>query len=495
MRVMSPARAIGQALCLLCVGWWSYTSVAGAVVEDIFGRDVSTYGLTVVDWEGYMANPAIEFSIAPPPGALLPVRVSMRAREPRLYFDLPSQAGPDGPSKELALTNMQPVSVAMGIFPVRLKQDGQAALSLVFVDAGGRRGVINLPVHIVAVAGRDHSRPFPITLDFSEDRTGFFEVAAHREAVQQAAADWAFYLQDMPVRPVAAGAEQTWIFEPSGFKESHLATNRAGYRGYLVYAYGIHGPEIRSGGEPSAAGGFQSEDDGELPFRRSGGLEVEIRGNYNTRGWLAPIPDEQWWKATNLNDVPNDLYSIVHHEIGHALFFNPANRSFPRNGTLKNDAVRAYFGSDPRIDSHDHFDGCVDLVSLHGAFGNEYHGKTPYGRWLITKFDLLCAQAVGYRLRRVGPLLPLAIRTEQLPSAKGWHPYKSALEAEGGIPVYDWEMLAGKLPIGLYLDRFTGQITGTPRQVGTFRFTIKVRDYNRDSAGKSRELQLEVRPS
>ena len=104
MRVMSPAHVIAQALCLLCVGLWSYSPVAGAVVEDIFGRDVSTYGLTLVDWEGYMANPAIELSLSPPPGAVLPVRVSMRAREPRLYFDLPSQAGPDGPSKELTLT-------------------------------------------------------------------------------------------------------------------------------------------------------------------------------------------------------------------------------------------------------------------------------------------------------------------------------------------------------------------------------------------------------
>jgi len=364
-----------------------------------------------------------------------------------------------------------------------------------FTDAGGRRGQINVPVHVVCVEGHDRSRPFPITIDFSQDRTGFFDDAAHRDAVRQAASDWAFYLQDMPVRPVAAGTEQTWIFEPSGFKDSHLVKNRGEYAGYLLYAYGIHGPEIRSGGEPSLAGGFQVAAEQELPIRRSGGLEVEVRGNYNTRGWLPPIPDEQWWKATNLSDVPNDLYSIVHHEIGHALFFNPANRSFPRNGTLKNDAVRAYFGSDPQIDSHDHFDGCVDPVSLHGAFGNEYHGKTPYGRWLITKLDLLCAQAVGYRLRSVGPLLSLAIRTEHLPGAKGWRPYKAALEAEGGIPVYDWEISAGKLPIGLHLDRFTGQITGTPRQVGTVQFTIRVRDYNRDSLGVSRQIQIEVKAS
>ena len=40
--------------------------------------------------------------------------------------------------------------------------------------------------------------------------------------------------------------------------------------------------------------------------------------------------------------------------------------------------------------------GTVDPASRRGAFGHEYHGEMPHGRWLITKLDLLCARAVGF---------------------------------------------------------------------------------------------------
>src|SRR5579864_5709758 len=97
------------AIILSCI------SVRGAVVEDIFARDLSTQGLVVPDWEGYMANPAIEFFISPPLGARLPVAVVIGADDPRLYFDLPSIAGPQGPRKEFSITGQQPASVHIAI--------------------------------------------------------------------------------------------------------------------------------------------------------------------------------------------------------------------------------------------------------------------------------------------------------------------------------------------------------------------------------------------
>lgn len=481
-------RLLLSLLLVVCCG----AAPVGPAVQDMFGRDIIRRGLTVPDWEGYMANPAIEFTVAPPPGARLPVKITLTAREPRLYFDLPSTAGPNGPSKELTYSGGAPPSVFVAVFPARHKQEEQTVLGITMVDAAGRRGTLAIPLHVVPVESRDRSPIFPITIDFSHDQTGFYKDPVHRATFEQAINDWAYYLEDLHVKSVEAGEEKTWIFEPDGFAHSHLVGNATPYTGYLLYTYGIHSKELRSGGEPSAAGGFQVAGDAELPIRRSGGVEVETEGNYSTLGWLSPLQDAQWWKATNLQDVPNDLYSIVHHESGHALFFNPNNRSFQRGGVLKDEAVRAYLGSDPRTDEHDHFDGIVDPWSLHGAFGNEYHGKTPYGRWLITRLDLLCAQAVGYKLRKTAAFLPLAIRTEQLPPATRGRKYEAALEAEGGLPVYDWTISDGKLPPGLTLDRYTGQIAGTPRQAGTFKFTARVRDYQKEARPVDRELQITI---
>ncbi len=124
------------------------------------------------------------------------------------------------------------------------------------------------------------------------------------------------------------------------------------------------------------------------------------------RSRATTTPGDGWWTWATPTGIarptcamsPADLESIAHHEIGHALIFNPVERAFGAAklfGRLRDDRLRAYLGSDPKIDRSDHLPGTIDPASLHGAFGNEYHGKTPYGRWQITRTDLLCA---GHRL-------------------------------------------------------------------------------------------------
>jgi hypothetical protein len=464
-----------------------------AIVEDVFGRDASVYGLVVPDWEGYMANPAIEFFVVPPLGATLPVKATLAGDDPRLYFDLPSTAGATGPRKELELTDQKRAAAYVAIFPARKKHNADHKLAVVMTDARGHgwRGLLVL--HELAVESHDAVPVYPTKVDFSQDKTGFYQDPAHREMFQQAIADWAYYLADMHERPVAAGSEKTWIFSPAGFTGGHAVTNAEPYTGTLLYSYGIKGPEHRSGGEPSWAGNPQRDATGHaLPLHRSGGVEVQIDGNYNTLGWARPFRDDEWWRATNLADVPNDMYSIVHHESGHALFFNPANKAFHRSGVMTSEALRAYYGSDPRTDEHDHFDRIIDPVSLHGAFGNEYHGKTPYGRWLITKFDLLAAQAVGYKLRATAPVLPLSLAAGPLPAATSGKAYHAKLRATGGVPVYDWRVAGGALPPGISLNRFTGELTGAPRRPGIYSVKIEVRDYRPDGAPVSGALTIAV---
>jgi len=382
--------------------------------------------------------------------------------------------------------------MSVTIFPAREKRKLETALTVELTDARGLKQELKLPVHVIVSPSSTPPRTFPISVDFSQDKTGFFKDASHQAIVRQAAQDWSFYLESIPLDSVGPGEEKTFIWEPTGFVKSNEVSNARTYTGYLLYAYGITGPELRSGGEPSSSGAFQISRGQTLPIRRSGGLEVETDGNYNKLGWLPPLRDDEWFRAANLGNLQNDLYSIVHHEMGHALFFNPANSKFLHNGPLDDAALKTYVGFGVKTDRSDHFAGYVDPASQLGAFGNEYHSRMPLGRWLITKFDLLCAQAVGYKLRKVDALTPPAILTPRLPEATVGKPYQITFGAEGGIPFYDWNVSAGSLPAGLKLDRFSGAISGTPAAAGAQPFTVQLRDYTPDTAGVKRDFVLTV---
>ncbi|MGO9923770.1 MAG: hypothetical protein ACLQIB_54850 [Isosphaeraceae bacterium] len=394
---------------------------AGLVVIDDHGRAITPGGLTLIDWDGYIANPAVRFYVVPPPGAAYPARAVLSARESRLHFDLPSEIGRDGPKKELIWRKQEKLPVYLAIFPDRDGQDESHRLRIDYSDARGSRESLSLPVRVID-QDRNQANAFSITVDFSQDRAGFFQDERKRATVIQAANDWAYFFGDMKLQRVAKGTEQTLIWGSDGFKTSTRVTNAQEYQGFLLYAYGIRNDllrsdsalplawlvlkrkaaarMIRSGGEPSPYGGFQIAGGKEKPIRRSGGLEIEVQGNYNTLGWLVTLSDGEWWKAANLGDAAADLYSIAHHEIGHALIFNPNNSLIKRGEALKDEGVRSYLGSFPALSQSDHLEGVIDPASLHGGFGNEYHGRMPRGRWVITKLDLLCARAIGYELRQ-----------------------------------------------------------------------------------------------
>ncbi len=68
-------------------------------------------------------------------------------------------------------------------------------------------------------------------------------------------------------------------------------------------------------------------------------------------------------------------------------------------------------------------------------------------------------------------------------------PYSQTLTAAGGLPPYTWEIAPGNsLPDGFNLsssDGLTGVISGIPSAEGTINFTVKVTDFNSDTATKS----------
>jgi hypothetical protein len=473
---------------------------SGAVVEDIFGRVVNQNGIVLVDWEGYMANPALKLFVKPPSSIAFPATAVISSSAPRLYFDLPSTFGAAGSSKTVTLSNASSsVPFLLSIFPDRDTADEDYALTIRLTGANGAQTTQTISVHVVDQDKTD-PQPFQITLDFTKDQTGFFGDAAKRDIVHQAANDWAYFFDGMNLDTVPAGTETTFIWSPTGFHSGHYTTNINSYKGFLLYAYGIHTDQLRSGGEPSFNGGFQTAAGGSitLPLKRSGGVEMETQGNYNTLGWFLTTGDNDWHVTGNLGHEQNDLYSIVHHEIGHALIFNPAHtrfRDFKNMGSVQDAAVLAYHGPPPPIDQFDHLNGSVDRQGRRGAYGYEYFGDVPGRRWLITKLDLLVAQAIGYQLRTTSALVPLSVQTSSLPAGTVGASYGVALQAQGGIPFYNWTVDSGELPSGLSLNSFTGAISGTPTQAGTFNFNVRVRDYDEGTAGVTRALSITINPN
>jgi hypothetical protein len=470
------------------------------VVLDRFGRRVNEHGITLVDWEGEIANPAIQLKIVPPSDTTFPATAVISCPGPRVYFDEPSTTGLSGSTKTLTFTNNTPLPLLVSIFPDRDGTDEDWPMTVDFSSANGATRTLYFNAHVIDQDQPARPVDFPVTLDFSQDQTGFFMDEATRALYQQLANDWAYFFADPGLDTVPAGAEKTFIWNPTGFIDGSFVTNANAYRGYLLYAYGIdeETPPYRSGGEPSNAGGFLTAGGTNLNLRRSGGQELEVKGNYNTLGWNFTgnlADDDDWWMATNLGDTPNDLASIPHHEMGHAFIFNPAQPAFANFktlGSVKDARVLAYQGAYPAIDASDHLAGSVDRVSGKGAFGYEYYGTVPARRWLITKLDLLVAQAIGYPLRETSPFVPAAIATNALPRGGVGGSYAQTLQARGGIPFYRWSISSGTLPPGLALDSFTGAITGVPTTVGTYGFVVQLEDYDEVAAAVEAPFSIRI---
>lgn len=485
------------------------------IVRDIFGRSLNSSKVVLVDWEGQLANPAIRLQLVPPADAAFPATLQVSANGARLYFDIlntGSTVSSSGPFKSFTFTDSTPQSLYLAIFPDHDTANETYTLTLQFDDTNGV-STTTVPIDVI---DQDLNRPldFHITIDYSQDQSGFFG-AAQQAIVQRIADDWAYFIADMKLDTVSPNQEFTYIWTyPDAFHipgNGNFVLNTNAYNGYLVYFYGItctiptacpDTSTVRSGGAPTGGGTPQSSNGVPLSPRlwRSGDVNIETQGNYNTNGWFLSDGDDDWLESDNYSNSIPDLNSIAHHELGHAIGFNNQYPAFVNGATLTSPSILAYHGGAVPIDGFDHFNGVVDRQSKYGIFGNEYNGNfMPNYRWLITKLDVLLLQTVGYKIRQTSAFLPLTIKNSTLPPGLPNVPYQITLLAEGGLPSYQWSVSAGSLPPGFTLDSFTGELSGTLATSGMYPFTIQLCDNDSQNspgtACKTKSFSLVIAPS
>jgi len=449
------------------------------ILRDRFGRDLQQRGVRLLDWEGHIANPACRLTLELEPRVNIPARVVLRANGCRLMFDLFSEVGPDGPSKTLLFPGpSRRVDFLMAIFPDRDGSDETYELTAELTTGMGERRVMRWPIH-VEDKDKPESPRFAIRVDYRHDQTGFFEDARPRRILEQAVADWAYFMDDQGFERVAAGTETAFIHDPTTFERGWNVTNPDTYTGFLLFAQGIRGPEKRSGGRASDGGGLQTRGGRPTGLRRSGTVISEITGNWNGLGWSMEESDDRWWVSSSHAREPHDYYSIVRHEIGHCLIYHrvhPAFARISRGGVIRDRAVERYLGKRPRVNASEHLFDTVDPISRVGAFGNEYGGDMPRKRWLMTKLDLLIMRAVGYKVREIGPLRALQVHSPGNVTATVGEQLGCSLEVEGGVPEYSFRVVGGKLPDGITLDSFTGRLVGVPTAAGRFNASVEISD-------------------
>ncbi|GAA2208157.1 hypothetical protein GCM10009850_036150 [Nonomuraea monospora] len=466
-----------------------------AQLVDLFGRTVNSYGVKLVDWQGYLANPYVELTVRPPADMRFPLTIDLKAEgTSRLMMDLPSQLTATGATKTLTFASASEQKVFRLAIHSRRGPgaDEQHTLRLSIRDAGGATYQHSLPIHVQQDEKSALQPTIPIAFDYRYDTiTGYFSDTGVRTAAEEAVKDWFRFFDLQPFDTVAAGAEPNHL-PGNDWQNTVNVTNNAAYNGMYVFFRGIQTPY--STGYPASNGRYSTRGGQQVPgpLHRSTAMILEY--DEANKQLFTSLADKDWYR-TEIQGSVLDVHGLVMHEYGHAVAFHSdwaGMRSYVAGGGNDPDVV-AYQGRAVPLDSSYHIPGDQpNWDRLSGQSGGWTH-LFPTRRWMLTKLALLVAENAGWKLNRnLTPFLPPSITTTSLPQATPGAAYQHTLAARGGVPFYDWQVTGGSLPAGLTLDRFTGAITGTPAAAGTSTFTVQLRDYDRLSTPVTRSFTLTV---
>ncbi|WP_214416785.1 Ig domain-containing protein [Sphaerisporangium fuscum] len=466
-------------------------------VVDMFGRTVNDYGVKLVDWQGYIANPYVELTVRPPQGVPYPVTVDLKAEgTSRLMMDLPSRLTATGATKTLTFASASDQKTfKLAIHSKRGPgADEQYTLRLTTRAADNSSSQQTMPIRVQQDEKTAIEPSIPITFDYRYDTvTGYFSDPAFRTAAEEAVKDWFRFFDMQPFDTVAAGAETDHL-PGNDWQNEITVTNNTAYNGMYVFFRGIQSPY--STGYPSANGKYHTRNGQQVPgpIHRSTAMIFEY--DEANKKLFTSLADEDWYK-TDIQGSVLDVYGLVMHEYGHAVAYHSdwaGMNKYVSTGGADDQEVIDYQGRAVPLDGSYHIPGDQpywDRIS--GQNGGWTH-VFPTRRWMPTKLSLLIAENAGWKLNRdLTPFLKPAIVTTSLPQATAGQAYQQTLAAKGGVPFYDWRVTGGALPAGLTLDRFTGTIGGTPTAAaGTYSFTVELRDYDKTSTPVTRTFQLTV---
>jgi hypothetical protein len=359
-----------------------------------------------------------------------------------------------------------------------------------------------------------------IKLDYNQDRGGFFLWKKNRDIAQLACQHWAYNFADQGFDEVPRGAETTTI----RYQEQRVGypprpavieqSNAYPFNGYVIYLVSANTSATSYAMSNANDTGFQKKRGEEVPIRRTGAVTVE--GINQQPGFVADPLKTLWSLVLGRLDKPLDLYHLLLHEFGHTLFWDLPGyavlESWLNQGMVRDLVVAEaqgrfpVFGTDmtfsawlpgPPRDHQEsgadqrariakyyervqkHLSLEIDVRSRRPAFGALYSGfHEPPGRALITKLDLLLAQAMGWILKKTSAFLELAIVPRESNFDDGYvgEYYRDKVTATGGTQSYYWHVWDGKLPQGLDINSLTGEVYGYPMQKGHFSFVLEVVD-------------------
>jgi hypothetical protein len=499
-----PDEIAPWARCLQLYGSSVAPSENAGIVRDRWGRNVDSMGLLLVDWEGPMGNPETTFQVAAPPEMTLPVKMFVSVPGAPLVY-LYAWSGihdAQGPRTTAAIEYFNANELkdfGIAVNPDRDFDSETYALRLEFTGSDGASQTIDVPIQ---VCDQDIDRPndFHFTRkyldvygdgwldgggaawDYNED--GVHDGVQAKALMDQIVDDVAYYLAPWDVDTVPVGQADSHVIWDDKTVLPTRQQNTEAFNDFYLFvslgesATGLPGFTLHTqNGEPT-----ELVNCGVVLIDRQ--LPQEWVAENHVDGWhFQDGVSEDWWRSSRWNEGPSptgdcpegqsecpyyasSFYSIEKHELLHTLAFSegwPRWKHFADVGCIDDEKVMAHTGQ------------CTPVPDRMHAWNPQLHRRDwNQGVELLDDFEILVLQAVGWRLRETTPFVDLEIKTAALRSGQVGRPYDASIGVRGGVPAYRFELVSGELPPGLTLDSFHGKVTGTPTQVGSYRFEVKV---------------------